>query len=165
MVKSIVIYNSRGGNTKKVATKIAEGLGAELVKSNKIPNLQDYDFVVVGTWVMAGMPSPGGKKYLNKLDADKLKGKKVAMFISAAGPDDPPLGQGPEAGIIKDLVFEQIENILKEKGIEVTPERLATMGAFRFFRFGPGTSKKGYPNEEVLQEAQKFGESLKKYLK
>ena len=165
MKKSIVIYNSRGGNTKKVATQIAEGLGAELVKSNKIPDLQEYNFVVVGTWVMAGMPSPGGKKYLGKLEAEKLKGKKVTMFISAAGPEDPPLGQGPEAGIIKDLVFEQIEKILTEKGIEVTKERLATMGAFRFMRFGPGSSKKGYPTEEILQEAKKFGESLKKYLK
>ena len=163
--KSIVIYNSRGGNTKKVATKIAEGLGAEIVKSSKVPDLQEYDLVVVGTWVMAGMPSMGGKKYLGNLDSEKLKGKKVAMFISAAGPDDPPLGQGPEAGIVKDLVFEQIEKILTDKGIEVAKERLATMGAFRIFRFGPGTQKKEYPTEELLQEAMKFGESLKKYLK
>lgn len=165
MAKSLVIYNSRGGNTKKVATQIAEGLGAELVKSSKIPNLQEYDFVVVGTWVMAGMPSPGGKKYLGKLDSEKLKGKKVAMFISAAGPEDPPLGKEADAGIIKDLVFEQMETMLTEKGIEVAKERLATVGAFRFMRFGPGSSKKGYPTDEVLQEAKKFGVSLKKYLK
>ena len=164
--KSIVIYNSRGGNTEKVATEIAIGLDAEMVKSRRIPDdLEKYQFVVVGTWVMAGMPSPGGKKLIGKLDAEKLKGKKVAMFISAAGPDEPPLGQGPEAGIIRDLVFNQMETMLTEKGIDVVEDRLATTGAFRFLRFGPGTSKKGYPTEEVLQGARKFGESLKKYLK
>ena len=161
--KAIVIYNSRGGNTRKIATEIAIGLDAEMVNSRKIPDLDAYQFVVVGTWVLAGKPSPGGQKLLAKLQSEKLKGKKVAMFISAAGPEDPPLGQGPEAGIIKDIVFNQMEKTLTEKGIEVAEERLATMGAFRFFRFGPGAQKKGYPTDEVLQTAKEFGQSLKKY--
>ncbi|MFW9921787.1 MAG: flavodoxin family protein [Candidatus Thorarchaeota archaeon] len=165
MAKAIVIYNSRGGNTKKVATKIAEGLGAEIVNQKKIPNLKDYNLVVVGTWVMAGSISPSGKKYLNKLDSEQLKGKKIAMFISAAGPEDPPLGQGPEAGIIKDLAFDQIQNILKVKELEVVNERIAIKGAFRIFRFGSGAANKGMPDENGLEEAKKFGETLKKYLK
>jgi len=165
MSKAIVIYNTRGGNTKKVATKIAEGLGADLINQRKIPNLKDYDLVVLGTWVLAANISPGGKKYLNKLDSDQLKGKKIAMFISAAGPDEPPLGKGPEAGIIKNLVFEQFQKIFKDKGLEVVNERLAITGAFRFFRFGPGSSKKGFPDEKGLEEAKKFGVTLKKYLK
>ncbi|NHJ49843.1 MAG: hypothetical protein FK733_18770, partial [Asgard group archaeon] len=47
MVKALVLYNSRGGNTKKVAMKIAEGLGAECRSNWRIPNLKEYDLVVV----------------------------------------------------------------------------------------------------------------------
>ena len=165
MAKSIVIYNSRGGNTKQIASKIAKTLEADLVKSNSIPELKDYKLVILGTWVMAGNPSPGGKKYLEKLDAEQLKKSKVAMFISAAGPDDPPLGQGPEAGIIKDLVFEKMQKILENKGVNVLKERLSTKGTFRIFRFGPGLKEKGFPNEEELQKAKDFAESIKKYQK
>jgi len=165
MAKAIVIYNSRGGNTKKVATMIAEGLEADLKKSSKIPDLKDYKLIVLGTWVLAGSPSPAGKKYLSKLNSEQMKGKNVAMFISAAGPDEPPLGQGPEAGIIKDIVFEKMQKILENKGINVVEERLSLKGAFRFFRFGPGAQNKGYPTDEELQKAKLFGESLKKYLK
>lgn len=165
MVKSIVIYNSRGGNTKKIASKIAETLEADLVKSNSIPDLNDYKLVVVGTWVLAGNPSPSGKKYLEKLNAEQLKKSKVAMFISAAGPEGPPLGQGPEAGIIKDLVFEKMQKILEDKGINVLKERLATKGTFRFLRFGPGFKEKGFPTEEEIQKAKDFAESIKKYKK
>ena len=165
MAKSIVIYNSRGGNTKKVAESIAEGLGAELVQYKKMPDLKDFKLVVLGTWVMAGMPSPHWKKKVGKIDSEQLKDKNIAMFICSAGPNEPPLGQGPEAGIIKDIVFDTMQKKLEEKGAKIIKERAAITGAFRFFRFGPGSSKKGHPNEEDLKEAKKFGESLKKYLK
>ncbi|MGC9779509.1 MAG: hypothetical protein HZR80_09740 [Candidatus Heimdallarchaeota archaeon] len=165
MTKSIVIYNSRGGNTKKVAINIAEGLGAELVQYKKMPDLKDYDLVVLGTWVLAGNPSPHWKKKISKLDPEQLKGKNAVMFICAGGPDNPPLGQGPEAGIIKDLVFELMQKALEDKGAKIAKERLAIHGTFRFFRFGLGAMDKGHPNEEELKQAKKFGESLNKYLK
>ncbi len=164
MKKSIVIYNSRGGNTKKVATSIAEGLGAEIVNSRKIPDLQDYDLIVLGTWIIAGQLSPRGKKFFSSLDS-KVKGKKAVMFISSAGPNEQPKGGNPDDPLIKETVFEQMGEILTEKGLVIAKERLAIKGAFRFFRFGPGAFEKGHPTEEELNEAKDFGTSLKKLLK
>jgi flavodoxin len=163
-IKSIVIYNSRGGNTKKVAEKIAEGLGTEAVKSRKRPNLSDYQLVVLGTWVLAAKLSPGGNRYLSKIPAEQLENTKVAMFISAAGPDDSPMDDKSNDKTNKELVFQQFEDLLTSKGADVVDERHASMGVFRFFRFGPGFKPKGHPNEEDLAEAKAFGESLKKYL-
>ncbi len=165
MKKSIVIYNSRGGNTKKVAINIAEGLGAEVVSSRKIPDLQEYDLIVLGTWIIAGQLSPGGKKYFTDLENSKVKGKKAVMFISSSAPNDPPKGGNPDDPTIKDAAFEQMENILAEKGLEIAKERLAIKGAFRIFRFGSGAFEKGHPTEEELNEAKDFGASLKKLLK
>jgi len=165
MKKSIVIYNSRGGNTKKVAISIAEGLGAEVVSSRKIPDLQDYDLIVLGTWIIAGQLSPGGKKYFTALDSSKVKGKKAAMFISSAAPNEQPKGGSPDDPLIKETAFEQMGEILTEKGLMIAKERLAIKGALRFFRFGPGAFEKGHPTEEELNEAKDFGNSLKKLLK
>lgn len=165
MKKSIVIYNSRGGNTKKVATNIAEGLDAEVVNSRKIPDLKDYDLIVLGTWIIAGQLSPGGKKYFASLDSSEVKGKKAVMFISSSAPNDQPKGGNPDDPLIKDTAFEQMGKILTEKGLVIAKERLAIKGALRIFRFGPGSIKKGHPTEEELNEAKDFGISLKKLLK
>ncbi len=51
MTKTIVLYNSHGGNTKKVAMKISEGLGVECKDYKNIPDLQEYDLLVLGSWV------------------------------------------------------------------------------------------------------------------
>jgi len=165
MKKSIVIYNSRGGNTKKVAINIAEGLGAEVVSSRKIPDLQEFDLIVLGTWIIAGQLSPGGKRYLAALNSNKVKGKKAVIFISSSSPNDQPKGGSPDDPLIKDTAFEQMEKLLTEKGLEIAKERLAIKGALRFFRFGSGAFEKGHPTEEELKEAKDFGASLKKLLK
>lgn len=162
MSKSIVIYNSRGGNTEKVASSIAEGLETEAVNSDQIPDLSDYNLIVVGTWVAGGKPSGGGKEYLSKLDSEQLKDKKMVLFFTAGGVDNSP---NASANIKKTMeqVFAEMEEFVKDKA-EVVEERLAIRGAFRLFRFGPGLFSRGHPNEEELQHAKEFGESLKKYL-
>ncbi len=49
MGKAIVLYNSRGGNTEKIAKKIAEGLDAECYNNKHIPDLQNFDLIVLGS--------------------------------------------------------------------------------------------------------------------
>lgn len=164
MGKAIVIYNSRSGNTKKVATKIAEGLGADLVSYKEIPNLKNYDLMVFGTWLIMSTISPAGKKFMKKLDSAAMKGKKAALFITAGSPDQSMKRKGTKI-LQKDIAFTRMEDILEAKGAKIIKERLAVVGAYKFIRRGPGSLHKGHPTEEEFQQSLKFGESLKKYLK
>ncbi|MCK5299396.1 MAG: flavodoxin domain-containing protein [Candidatus Heimdallarchaeota archaeon] len=165
MGKAIVIYNTRSGNTEKVATKIAEGLGADLVSYKEIPDLKKYDLIVFGSWLIFGTISPGGKKFMKKLDAAAMKGKKAALFITAGSPEQAMKKKGKEI-LQKDVAFNRMEEILETKGAKVVKERFAVVGAYKFIRRGPGSLHKGHPTEEEFQQSIKFGESLKKkYLK
>ena len=55
-MKSIVIYNSQTGFTKKYAEWIAEAAACECVEFKQAAklNLADYDAIVFGSWCMAG---------------------------------------------------------------------------------------------------------------
>jgi flavodoxin len=163
MSDAIVIYNSRGGNTKKVALSIAEGLEVEAVHSKELPNLAEYDLLVLGTWMAGGKPCSAGKDYLSELANLDLSGKKAALFFTAGGVSSSPSDEHPN--IVKTIkeCFAEMEQILPDN-IEILEDRLATKGAFRLFRFGPGLFSRGHPNEEDLQKARDFGKALKKYL-
>jgi flavodoxin len=123
-VKSLVVYYSRSGNTRRVAEMIARQLGADLQelvdtigrhgimswlragrdamkeRMTKLEPLQhqpgDYDYIVVGSPVWAMHPCPAVRTFLSSND---LKGKKVALFctMNARG--------GEEAcGLMKELI-------------------------------------------------------------
>lgn len=108
--KVIAIYNSRTRNTKKVAMKIAEGLVAESYDYKHIPNLKDYDLVVVGSWVIMGRTSFAGARYLRRLQQRKLTGKKVAFFFTSGAPDEiHPFTENKETPkTIKELMFDKV---------------------------------------------------------
>ena len=159
--KAIVIYNSRGGNTRKVANSIAEGLGTKAISYEDITDLSAYELLVVGTWVTGGRTSKDGKQYLTELSSEQLKDKKIVLFITAGGASNPPAT--PQIAQTIEAVFTEMEQLLGDK-IEVIKERIAVQGAFRMFRFGRGMFSIGHPNNEDLSRAKEFGEKLKKYL-
>ena len=107
-MKSIVIYNSQTGFTKKYAEWISEGAGCECVslkQAGKI-KLADYDAIVFGSWCMAGM--------LKKLDWFKKQmpalaqaGKKLIVFAVGASPAD-----SPEVAVAMDRIFTEEEKKL-----------------------------------------------------
>jgi len=109
-MKSLVVYYTRGGNTRFVGETIAAEIGADLEevvdlkkrsgifgylsggkdarqgKETKIsPTIKfpaGYELVVVGCPIWAGRPAPALTTYLRKND---LSGKKVAVFFSQGG--------------------------------------------------------------------------------
>ena len=109
-MKALVVYYSRTGNTKFVAEKIAQELGADIEevidkknrrgvfgflaagfdarrgKKTEIgetkKNPSKFDLVVVGTPSWVSRPSPAIRTYLSKYD---LAGKKVATFCITDG--------------------------------------------------------------------------------
>ena len=62
-MKSLVVYSSRTGNTRKIAEAVAEALpGCHLHPVEEAPQPEGYDLVAVGYWVDKGMPDDAAKK-------------------------------------------------------------------------------------------------------
>ncbi|MCG3221492.1 MAG: hypothetical protein H7641_08935 [Candidatus Heimdallarchaeota archaeon] len=164
MVKALVLYNSRGGNTKQVAMKIAEGLGTECRNNKKIPDLKEYDLIIVGSWVIMGRISFAGARYLRKLKRKGIEGRKVALFFTSGAPDDihPMTERKGTPKKIKEVMFETMERILTKKNkINILSERFYCKGAIRITKHGEVKDNVGHPTEEELAQAKAFGEQLK----
>ncbi|MEM3407340.1 MAG: flavodoxin family protein [Nitrososphaerota archaeon] len=95
MVKIIVIYESKYGNTKRVAEKIIEGIneidGIEVslkeLKEVDLKTITDYDLIIIGSPNHMGGPTRGIKSFIDKLGELKLEGKKFAVFDTYMGKD------------------------------------------------------------------------------
>jgi len=164
--KAIVLYNSRTGNTKKVAMKIAEGLGAECASLGKIPKLEEYDLIVVGSWVMMGRISFGGARLLRRIKLKGLQGKKIALFSTSGKPDEihPFTEDSENPKTITEVMFTSMEKRLSGKDATILEERFYSSGETRMFKNSEPTDPIGHPDDKELAQALAFGEQLKKHL-
>lgn len=83
-MKTLVIYDSTFGNTKTIAQTIAKEMGEEsravYVKDYIDLDLLGVELLIVGSPIMAWMPSEGTNKFLRDLQPNQLKGIKAAAF-------------------------------------------------------------------------------------
>jgi flavodoxin len=140
-MKSIIIYDSVTGNTKKVAEVIAKTLKCKLINIDKINEypIEKYDLVLLGSPVHGGMPTRKIKKFLSK---KKIK-KSYALFCTY--------------GL---LIF---GNILAKNCLNYMDKKinLNLIGDFKC----PGfhaifKTYKGRPNKNDLEKAKEFAEKL-----
>jgi len=95
LTKAIVIYESKYGNTKRVAETIVEGINEtekiETVlkepKHVEPTEVLDYDLVLIGSPNHMGGPTRGIKKFIDKLGKIGLEGKLGAVFDTYMGGD------------------------------------------------------------------------------
>lgn len=87
-MKTIVIYNSKTGFTKRYAEWIAEAAGADCFPLSEIKkrDLTEYDAIVFGSWACAGSIKDIGWFTENM---DLWKGKKLIVFCVGASPVTP----------------------------------------------------------------------------
>ncbi len=110
-MKTLVVYYSRTGNTKYVAEKIAENLGAEICevidKKNRkgrfafltggyeslrkkltqievSKNVDNYDFIIIGSPVWNNGITPAIRTFIHQ---NNLSNKKIACFVTLKGND------------------------------------------------------------------------------
>ena len=91
-MKTLIIYTSQTGFTKRYAEWIAERMSADLLdlkeaRKKKDEFFEPYDAIVYGGWVMAGNPVKS-KWFLDKASA--WKNKRLAVFCVGGSPDDNP---------------------------------------------------------------------------
>ncbi len=81
-MKTVLIFDTKFGNTEKVAMGIAKILNADVFKVSDIDfsKLQDYNVFVVGSPTHAWNMSKGMKDFFKKLKGKSFQGKRAATF-------------------------------------------------------------------------------------
>ena len=73
-MKTLIVYSSQSGNTKKLAEAVYDRLAGEKFLSpvEDNPSIEGFELVVVGFWLAGGKPDPASTKYLEELSPCKL---------------------------------------------------------------------------------------------
>lgn len=95
MVKILVVYESKYGNTKRVAETIIEDLGEARgfevslreVKEVDLKVVPQYDVLLIGSPNHMGKPTRGIRDFIDKLNGLQLNGKLFAVFDTYLGGD------------------------------------------------------------------------------
>jgi flavodoxin len=131
-----VIYDSRGGNTKKVADAIAQELGVSAMDVKTASLVSDDGVVFLGSGCYGGNP---GENMTRFIEANDFRGRRVALFGTSGG------GAGKEV--------EVMEAALKEKGADI-------MGSY----FCKGQMallfSRGHPNSADINAAREFARRM-----
>jgi len=88
MIKALVIYESKYGNTKLAAESIAEGMkqipGTEPIITElddvEPSQIDEFDIILVGSPNHLGRATRSIRKFIDKLENINLKGKQTAVF-------------------------------------------------------------------------------------
>ncbi|MFV0361584.1 MAG: flavodoxin domain-containing protein [Suipraeoptans sp.] len=139
-MKIAVRYYTKSGNTKKVAETIASKLRVEAYDLSEEVS-EDTDILFLGSSLYAFDIEASVKDYISKLDKGKIQ--TVALFGTSA---------------ITKSGNRKMEKLVLSKGIPVVPQYYHCKGEFKGIN-------KGRPNENDLEDARKFADSVIEKLK
>ena len=73
-MKSLVVYSSQTGNTRKLAEAVFEALPGEkeILPVDEAPDPFEDDLIAIGFWFMQGKPDPKSTEYLAKVGKESL---------------------------------------------------------------------------------------------
>lgn len=94
-IKVLIVYDTKHGNTKKVAELIGEGLktvegntvSVENVKEIDVEKDETFDLILIGSPNHVGSHIGTVKKFIKKLPNASLKGNSFAVFDTYMGKD------------------------------------------------------------------------------
>jgi flavodoxin len=137
-MKTILVYFSRGGNTRKIGEAIAEELEITPIDVKKqSPNVSSADLLIVGSGTYGNKPGKEMVTFLENLES--LKDKRAACFSSCAGDASKTLAA--------------MKDIVTKKGYII-------VDCFSCFGKFAGLSKRGHPTDEELKQAKDFAKKL-----
>jgi len=152
MPKGLVVYDSKTGNTEKMAVAISQGMergGLEVkvkrVGSASLGDLTNADAIVLGSPTYFGNMSGNMKQFVDKsieLYPDKLKDKVGAAFTSYGGEGD----YTTLLSLIVAMFFHQMIIVGHQSG-------------------EPGAISVEEPDDKCIAECQVFGERIADFAK
>ncbi len=128
-MKALIVYDSKFGNTEKIARAIGEAITplgeVEVVKAGDANSsqLSSIDFLLVGSPTHAGGATRAIKEFLRRIPANALENVRVASFDTRFSAKDKGIGTRIVLGIFR-YAAGRIATILEYKGgyLAVEPE-------------------------------------------
>lgn len=73
-MKTLIVYSSQSGNTRKLAETAAHSLKSEntVCRISEAPDPDGFDLVALGFWLQGGKPDPKSSEYLARVGASTL---------------------------------------------------------------------------------------------
>ncbi|MBR5386138.1 MAG: flavodoxin [Clostridiales bacterium] len=147
-MKTLIIYTSQTGFTKKYAEWLAQKTGGDMLELKEAQKKDDafftgYEAIVYGGWVMAASVVKV-KWFLNK--AASWKGKKLAVFCVGGSPNDNPDIEGMLKNMMTDEQREYIKAFYCQGGFNY--ERMNAPSRLAMKMFVSALKKKKDPTEE-----------------
>ncbi len=149
-MKSLVVYYSQTGNTKKIARAIHKGMSPLVeqcdiapVKKVKPRDLNKYDVVGLGSPVWCGAETPNVRRFIESLP--QQQGRHLFAFNTH--------------GVMPEQYFPYVVRRLKGKGFTVIGMR-DWYGDARFQLAPSPYYTDGHPDEIDLKEAEEFGKEM-----
>jgi flavodoxin len=73
-MKTLIVYASQTGNTKKLAEAVSDLLGGEktVCHIDEAPDPAGFELIALGFWLQAGKPDPKSSDYLSKIGGANL---------------------------------------------------------------------------------------------
>ena len=114
-MKTIVVYKSKGGYTKKYAEWLAESLDCDIKENASFGDIADYDIIICGGGIYAGRIN--GAKLITK-NLAKLSGKKLVLFAVGASVGRPEELEEFWTKALEDTVRDRIPHFYLRGGFD-----------------------------------------------
>jgi flavodoxin len=160
-MKTAVVYLSQTGQTKKVAEAIATGVegDVDVLPMSDVRSLDGYGFVFVGMPIHGFGAPEGIREFLEQT----CSGKKVALFVTHAAPEDLDLLAGWLENCKGAATCAEVVAFFHCQGELAEPVRQYMLASDNqmlrdFAQMGDIT--KGQPDESRLRQATEFGREV-----
>jgi len=131
-----LIYATKTGHSKKIASAIAEELGIKSSNVSDQPKLEEVDLLFIVGGIYGGKSLPRMIDFINTLNNRQVK--KAVLITSC---------------LSKKTGQTEIRKILSQKNIELLDKEFICQGNFLFFGMG-------HPNKTDIDDAIRFSKNV-----
>jgi flavodoxin len=163
MLKTLVTYYTKTGNTEKIAKSIYNAIkgNKDIVKMEEVKNLDDYDLVFIGFPIYNFEPVNNAKEFISKYAISKNIALFATMSLTAV-----PLNE--QTKDLYNITINNCNNCCKDANLlgvfdcpgelsEVIAEKLISSNDPMLQMFGRiRNATIGFPNTKNIQDAAKF---------
>ena len=153
-MKTVIIYTSQTGFTKRYANWLAEKVQGDILTIDEAKKKKDdffaaYDAIVYGGWAMAGSVVQS-KWFLEKAAA--WKEKKLAIFCVGASPMENPDVETALHNLLTDAQREYIKAFYCQGGLDYSKMKLSSKLAMKAFVSMLAKNKNPSESEQKMAE-------------
>ena len=153
-MKVLIVYDSRSGNTERMAHYVAEGVNSEGLQADvyrfdaaDVDEIPNYSGLILGSPVYYGLPSAKIKQYIDESikHHGKLDGMVGGAFTSAGG-----IHTGAETTILAILEALMVHGMVIQ----------GTSGSNHY-----GAASVGAPDDKDIENCRKMGSRIARLIK